>query len=103
MNRVDYARPRASLKRGGQHQIVPLNEALDAYRDKGIDILALDESLNQLKSMSPRQFNVVSLRFFGGMSMPEVAEHLDISLSTAESDWRICRAWLRARMSDSED
>ena len=99
---VEHARYRASKKRGGNQEVLPLDEALDAYEQQGIDIVALDEALDQLHAMNSRQYDVVSLRFFGGMSMPEIAEHLQISLSTVESDWRISRAWLKTKIADED-
>ena len=59
-----------------------------------VDLIALDDALERLAQKCQRHADVVVLKFFGGMTMPEIAEQLDISMSTVESDWRLSRAWL---------
>lgn len=66
--------------------------------EHGIDLAALDEALEALGRFSGRQAEIVTLRYFGGLSMPEIAEHLDVSLSTVEKDWKVARAWLRREL-----
>ena len=94
---VDIARRRNRARRGGPGAIrVPLDEidvavggdALDA------DLVALDQALERLAQHDARKAQVVELRFFGGLSMDEIAQALDISLRTAHNDWAFARAWL---------
>lgn len=101
---VDHARARGAQRRGGpEHQKVPLDEAVDAVQNEGgVDLLALDEALNELSQRSSRQANIVTLRFFGGLSVPAIAEQLDVSVSTVEKDWRMARAWLQQQLDGTQ-
>ncbi len=91
---VDFARSRQNLKRGGGAQRVSLDEALVVSAERGADLLALDEALGRLSSLSPRQSQVVEMRYFGGLSEEEVAEVLKVSPRTVRSDWSLARVWL---------
>ncbi len=91
---VDYARSRASKKRGGEVAKVPLDEALHMGTGQPVDLLALDDALARLAKRDELKSQVVELRFFGGLTNEEIAEHLKISLSTVERHWRLARAWL---------
>jgi RNA polymerase sigma factor (TIGR02999 family) len=99
---VENARRKGRLKRGGGQQ----REALDldalAAGLPDDDLLALHDSLERLAAHDPVKARLVELRFFGGMSLPEVAEHLGVSLSTAERGWRYARAWLYTAMAGDE-
>jgi RNA polymerase sigma factor (TIGR02999 family) len=95
---VDHARRRRTSKRSGMRARVPLDGALAAFEERGLDVLALHEALALLASTHPRQAQVVELRFFGGLSVPEAAETLSVSVTTVESDWRFARAWLRGQL-----
>lgn len=95
---VDHARQRAAQRHGGKWQRVPLDQVVSAWESRSVDILSVDAALDELAGLNPRQAQVVMLRFFGGLSMAEIAEQLDVSLSTAEADFRIARAWLRCRI-----
>lgn len=95
---VDFARKRNSLKRGGEAQKVELDEALAVASDRKTDLVALDDALKNLAELSPRQSQVVELRYFGGLSEEEIAEHLEISVRTVRRDWSVARAWLFRRM-----
>ena len=64
-----------------------------------MDVLALDEALNALERLSPRQARIVQLRYFGGLSIPEVAEVLGVTARTVVRDWALARAWLRLQLS----
>lgn len=97
---VDHARKRRASKRNGTKLRVPLDAMLLAFDEQGIDVIALHESLDRLAEEYPRQAQVVSLRFFGGLSVPDVAQSLEVSITTAESDWRFARAWLRGRLEE---
>jgi RNA polymerase sigma factor (TIGR02999 family) len=95
---VDHARRRDAAKRGGGREEVPLDSVLERFDRRAIDLVALDDALERLAALSPRQSQVVTLRFFGGYSVPEVAKLLDVSPSTVESDFRLARAWLRRQL-----
>jgi RNA polymerase sigma factor (TIGR02999 family) len=97
---VDFARRRNSLKRGGEVQKVELDEALVMPLEQKTDLVALDDALKILAEMNPRQSEVVELRYFGGLSEEEIAEHLKISVRTVRRDWSVARAWLFRRMRD---
>ena len=97
---VDHARRKNASRRGGsEYKKQGLDYAIEfVQEDAKTDLLALDEALEQLSTMNARQSEVVSLRFFGGMTVPEIAAHLDVSVSTIEKDWRIARAWLHTQL-----
>lgn len=97
---VDSARARNSLKRGGEMQKVTLDEGAAVLTEEKIDLIALDEALEKLAELSPRQARVVEMRYFGGLSENEIAEALDISTRTVKRDWSVARAWLFRRMKD---
>jgi RNA polymerase sigma factor (TIGR02999 family) len=82
---------------------VVLDEAVALSPQKDEDVLALDEALERLAALDPRQAKVVELRFFGGMNVEEVAQALGVSKRTVEGDWTFARAWLsRELRSDTE-
>ena len=91
---VDHARGRARLKRGAGAVLVPLSDDLDAAREEPVDLLALDEALDALGKRDPRLRQVVECRFFGGMTAPDTAEALAVSLRTVERDWTRAKAYL---------
>jgi RNA polymerase sigma factor (sigma-70 family) len=66
-----------------------------------LDVIALDEALERLAETHPRPAQVVELRFFGGLPVPEVAQTLGVSDTTVESDWRFARAWLRGQLGET--
>ena len=99
---IDHARTRGRKKRGGEVRKVTLQEAITpgAGRDLGFDeLLSLDGALEELAAESPRQAQIVELRFFGGLTVAEAAEHLGVSKRTVEADWTAAREWLRRRLS----
>ncbi len=91
---VNHALARKAAKRGGGLQPQPLDELSVAFEGESADLLALDEALQRLSSMDGQQAKIVELRFFGGLTFPEVADALGVSLSTVERGWRVARAWL---------
>jgi len=95
---VDHARYRSRQKRGGKQHTLPLDAVLLYCEEQNLDVVAVHEALNQLATMHERQSTVVTLRFFGGFTMPEIAGQLGVSVSTVESDFRIARAWLRKQL-----
>ncbi|MCL4210087.1 MAG: sigma-70 family RNA polymerase sigma factor [Phycisphaeraceae bacterium] len=99
---VDHARLRCAHKRGAGWERVAMHEDAAPTVSDEVDLLALDDELNALRSLSERQARVVELRFFGGLSVEEAAEVLEVSPRTVKGDWMIARAWLRARL-DGKD
>jgi RNA polymerase sigma factor (TIGR02999 family) len=95
---VDHARRRRAEKRGAGRQRLPLDAVLLYFEEQKVDVLALHDALERLAALNERQSQVVTLRFFGGLTVPEVAEHLGVSVSTVESDFRVARAWLRQQL-----
>jgi len=95
---VDYGRGRQRLKRGSNPIKVLLVDSDCAIEDPVDSILALDEALRRLEEMDPRQSRVVELRYFGGMSVEEVAEVLEVSPKTVKRDWSVARAWLYGQL-----
>jgi RNA polymerase sigma factor (TIGR02999 family) len=92
---VDFARSRDSNKRGPGARTVSLDEAAGIADDQGTDMVAIDDALNALAKLDARQSRVVELRFFGGLSIEETAEVLQVSAATVRRDWSLARAWLR--------
>ena len=91
---VDYARHRRREKRGGSWEKLPLEEALVFSAEKSAELLALDEALERLAQQDERQCRIVEMKFFGGLSIQEIAEVLDTSPRTVKRDWTMARAWL---------
>ena len=96
---VDFARARQNLKRGGGALQVTLDEGLIISPESGVDLLALDEALDKLAVLNPRQSRVVELRYFGGLNEEEAAEALKVSPRTVRHDWSLARAWLYRELS----
>lgn len=90
---VDAARARRSRKRGGDVVRVSMNEAL-AVSDRTADLVALDDALTTLTEVDPRKAKMIELRFFGGLSVKETAEVLDVTTITVLRDWKLAKAWL---------
>jgi RNA polymerase sigma factor (TIGR02999 family) len=96
---VDHARRRRTQKRGGEVTMVSLNDVSLPTKTPGVDVLALDEALDELKSLDPRLSRIVELKFFAGLSISEAAQALGVSTATVERDWTVARAWLHQRLS----
>ena len=96
---VNHARDRRRLKRGGQSKRVPLDDALLAFEDRAVDLIALDDALTKLALLDPRQIDIVELRFFAGLTIKETAETLGVSPRTVDADWSLARSWLQREMS----
>jgi len=95
---VDYARNQQSLKRGGAVVKIPLEEAALAAGGKTPDIVALDEALTVLGQIDARKSRIVELRYFGGLSVEETAEVLEISPRTVKREWSLAQAWLYTQL-----
>lgn len=91
---VDHARRRDRAKRGGEAIHVSLIEAAHVTTPESADVLALDEALQRLEALDPRKSRIVEMRFFGGLSLEETAEALNVSVATVRRDWSLARAWL---------
>jgi RNA polymerase sigma-70 factor, ECF subfamily len=96
---IDFARVRRSRKRGGEAQTVSLDEGLIICDEPRADLLALDDALNRLAASDPRKGQVVELRFFGGLTVDETAEVLEVSADTVLRDWRLAKDWLVRELS----
>jgi len=90
---VDHARYRRAAKRGGEKVVI--DEASGAVQPREMDLIALDEALDRLAELDPRQSRIVELRFFGGLTEDEIAEVLGVSPITVKRDWRMARAVLQ--------
>jgi len=91
---VDSARARGNNKRGGGIRRVSFDEELMTLPEAGSDLVALDDALSALEVVLPRKSQVVELRYFGGLSIEETAEALQVSPDTVKRDWRFAKLWL---------
>jgi RNA polymerase sigma factor (TIGR02999 family) len=97
---VDHARSRHALKRGGESEPVTLDATQIASADRvRIDVLDLERAMERLAEIDRRLCRIVECRYFGGMTEPETAEALAISVRTVQRDWKRARAWLRKDLS----
>ena len=92
---VDYFRARQADKRGSDRPLMSLDEALEVPQHQTVDLLVLNDALEQLKALDPRQSEVVEMRYFGGLTIPETAEALGISPATVKREWLTAKAWLQ--------
>jgi RNA polymerase sigma-70 factor, ECF subfamily len=99
---VEQARAHKALKRGGDHLRVTLDDAA-ASAQPDPDVEALDEALEALAALEPRQARLVELRYFGGLTIEEAAAELQVAPATAKRDWALARAWLRRRLETDGD
>jgi len=98
---VDYARSRQYQKRGGARQKISLDDAVGFSADSGADLIAVDDALSTLSAVDARKAQVVELRFFGGLTVAEIAEALQVSEPTVMRDWRVAKMWLLRELSSS--
>jgi RNA polymerase sigma factor (TIGR02999 family) len=94
---VNHARHHRAAKRGGGGKVA-LEEAAGLVQPGGVDLVALDESLEEMARLDPRQSRIVELRFFGGLTYDEIADVLDVAAITVKRDWRIARAVLHNQL-----
>lgn len=100
---VESARAKRRLKRGGNWRRRPLTDEIPDPAAADGELLALDEALSRLSAAHPEHAELVKLRFFGGLTIPEAAEILQVSHSTAERQWTYARAWLFAALRNASD
>ena len=99
---VDHARARRRERRGGEKRCIALDESLAVSGERLAGIVALDDALTDLAELHPRQSKVVELKYFGGLTVEETAEALQVSPETVMRDWRIAKAWLYRHLGGSE-
>ena len=99
---VDHARKVRSLKRGGGWERRQLTDEVTFQLNRDGDVVALDELLEVLAELHPRQERIVELRFFGGMTMREIAAEMGLGLRTVEKEWAMARAWMRRELRKEE-
>lgn len=99
---VDHARTRDAAKRGGGSIRVALHECTPAAETRAEEFLALDEALEKLAAFDQRKADVVEMRYFGGLSMEEIAGVLKVHVNTVARDWIVARAWLFGALSGEE-
>jgi RNA polymerase sigma-70 factor, ECF subfamily len=99
---VDHARQRQTLKRGGGAIRVTLDECAAVTQTRAAELLALDEALEKLAAADQRKARVVEMRYFGGLTMEEIADVLKIHINTVTRDWTAARAWLFAALSGED-
>ncbi len=100
---IDHARRRGADRRGGGRKRVPLDLVVDYFEEQGLDVVAVHEALDRLAALNERQGHVMTLRYFGGMTVPEVAAALGVSVVTVERDWRLARAWLGGQLRGDDE
>jgi RNA polymerase sigma factor (TIGR02999 family) len=98
---IGQARHKKSQKAGGQHRRIELSHVEPEIDGPQVDLLALDEALEQLAARDPRAAELVKLRFFAGLTVPQAAEAIGVSVATAENDWSYAKSWLRIELSDA--
>jgi RNA polymerase sigma-70 factor (ECF subfamily) len=97
------ARRRRAAKRGAGVVDVRIDDVEIAAGERPVDLFALDEALTRLAALDPRQSEIIELRFFGGLSIEDVAEILQVSTGTVKREWRTARAWLRKEVTSAAD
>ena len=105
MRRVlkNHASARHAEKRGGPDQLrLTLDEAIEFYHRSDVSVAAVDEALSELEKLDPRQAQIVELRFFGGLTIEEIAKLLQISPATVKREWSTAKLWLPHELSDTQ-
>lgn len=100
---IDFARSRGYQKRGGGTPHLSLDEAPSVCQEPDANLVALDDALNALAAVDSRKSKVVELRFFGGLSIEETAEVLQVSVETVVRDWRLAKVWLLRQLSEANE
>jgi RNA polymerase sigma factor (TIGR02999 family) len=99
---VDHARAERSQKRGGAGQRITLADDLASAGPRELELLELEDALQELAGLDPQQARVVELRYFGGLSIEETGQALDISPATVKREWTMARAWLHRRLQSGQ-
>jgi RNA polymerase sigma factor (TIGR02999 family) len=97
---VEHARGHNAQKRGGAVSKISLEEVVNHLPQKELTLVALDDALQELERLDPRQSRIVELRFFGGLTTEETSEVMGISTATIEREWRSARAWLHSQLTN---
>ena len=92
---VDHARAHQAAKRGGPGGKISLDEIAEQAENRAVDLIVLDDALNSLATFDPQQARIVELRYFGGLTIEEVAAVIDLSPATVKREWRLARTWLK--------
>jgi RNA polymerase sigma-70 factor, ECF subfamily len=100
---VEHARRRSADRHGGRHRRVPLDLIVDDLEAQKLDVVTVHEALDRLAQFNARLAQVMTLRYFGQLTVPEVAAALGISPATVERDWRLARAWLRGELRGGDE
>ncbi len=96
---IDHARKHRFTKRGGGAQLVPLDETAVLRQERAAEFVELDEALTRLEGLDARKSQIVELKFFGGLTVDEIAEAMKLSPITIKREWRAAKAWLQLEMS----
>jgi len=100
---IERARARNAQKRWGEKARITLEEELVQGGERTVDLLALDEAIERLAALDPAQARIVELRFFGGLTVEETADALDVSPATVKRHWTVARAWLARELEGRPD
>jgi RNA polymerase sigma factor (TIGR02999 family) len=95
---VDHARANRAVKRGGLNTMVPIDEVNPGSEGPSVDVFALDQALTKLAAFDARQAKVIELRYFGGLTVDEVAEVMALSPATVKREWQMARAWIHREL-----
>lgn len=99
---VDHARARQADKRGGGIEHAEINDDIIASDERGEELIAVDEALERLAEWDPLKSRVIELRFFGGLSIEECAEVMEVSVATVNRHWRMAKAWLHGELTRAQ-
>jgi RNA polymerase sigma factor (TIGR02999 family) len=99
---VDHVRATGRDKRGGQVSVVSIDDQVIGS-ERAVDVVALDDALRSLAQLDPRQSHVVELRFFGGLTVEETAEAMNLSPATVKREWTMAKAWLHDQLRTHDD
>lgn len=100
---TDHARAKNRIKRGGEQRRVALDDVDPAASNGDVDLIGLDEALNNLAALDEKMASLVELKFYGGLSVEEIAKATGVSESTVARDWRFARAWLHRALEGQLD
>ena len=96
---VDHARHRSAVKHGGEMLKLSLDEAINFFQERDVNLIRLDDALIDLERIDQQACRVVEFRFFGGLTIDETAEALGVSTATINRDWRTAKLWLLREIS----